>query len=258
MSRLDRAIEEKGRPLVGVACQIYNPAFAEIVAGLGYDALWVEMEHAHITFAEAADLCRIGSGLGLLTMIRIPDSRRENVLKAAECGPDILDLPMANSAEPVREFVHHARYAPEGGRGFFGSSRAMGYGLHASVADQQRRTNSELCLMAQIETRDAVERVNEVASVPGLDAVFLGPGDMSASFGVPGQIDHPLVVEALDKAVTAAKGHGKRVAMATGAVHAGHWAAKGVELFFCTGDFSCMRLGATSVLSEFRRSLESS
>jgi len=256
MSNLRDAIKEKNRPLTGAACQCYEPVFLEIIAGLGYDAAWIEMEHAHITFQQAADLCRIASGLGLLTMIRIPDSRRENVLKAAECGPDILDMPMANSPEPVRELVFHARYAPEGGRGFFGASRAVGYGLGGPIAEEQARVNRELCLMAQIETREAADRANEIVSVPGLDAILLGPGDMSASFGVPGQLDHPYVTAALKRAIAAAKAHGRIVAMATSAASVGRWVAEGVQVLFCTGDVSCMRIGASAALSECRSSLD--
>lgn len=72
------------------------------------------MEHGFITSAEAADLCRIATGLGMLTMIRVPDTRCESVLKGTECGPDILDVPMANNREDLEELVRYARFAPVG------------------------------------------------------------------------------------------------------------------------------------------------
>src|SRR5688572_4696466 len=99
MTMLDEAIEEHGAPLLGVSTYFYDPVFVEIVRYAGFHVVWIEMEHAPISFSEAADLCRIASGNGLLTMIRIPDTRRENILKAAECGPDIIDVPMVNSVE---------------------------------------------------------------------------------------------------------------------------------------------------------------
>src|SRR5690348_17708174 len=113
-TRLSRAVKEHGAPLLGIAAYFYDPIFVEIAAKLGFRVLWIEMEHAFISFSQAADLCRIASGCGMLTMIRISDNRRENVLKAAECGPDILDLPMAESPEDVSTFVQHARFRPEG------------------------------------------------------------------------------------------------------------------------------------------------
>jgi len=253
MSKLDDAIERGGgRPLFGIACNTYNPVMVEIAAMVGYDALWIEMEHTHVSFMEAADLCRVASALGLLTMIRIPDSRRENVLKAAECGPDIIDLPMANSPEPAQELVRHARYAPEGQRGFFGGSRAVRYTLCDPIAEEQKRINRELCLMVQIETREAADRADEICAVAGLNAILLGPGDMSASFGVPGETNHPAVQDAMERAVNSAKRQGRRVAMACGPASVSQWAQKGVELFFVGGDIACLKLGAKSLLAEAR------
>src|ERR1700679_1936673 len=162
MNRLHLAINRAGgKPLLGAALYFYDPVFLEIAAHLGFKVIWIEMEHAAITFAEAADLCRMAKGSRMLTMIRIPDSRRESVLKAAECGPDIIDIPMADSPEQVAELVRYARFAPLGNRGFFSVSRALKYGIVESVPDEQQKVNSELSLLAQIETEQALQRVEE-------------------------------------------------------------------------------------------------
>jgi len=255
MNRVEERIQKEGAPLLGVAVNRYDPVFAEIAGRLGFHILWVEMEHAHISFSEAADLCRIASGVGMLTMIRIPDARRENVLKAAECGPDIIDLPMANSPDLLEEFVRHARYSPEGARGFIGSSRAMRYGLGGDIAEEQQRINRELCLMAQIETREAVERREELCRVSGIDIIFIGPGDLSASLGVTGQTDHPAVQEAADQTIATAKSHGKLLSMPSSPADVGKWASKGVELLFCGSDMGCLKTGAQRILEECRSSL---
>ena len=176
MNRLQKALKNNpGAPLLGAAAYSYNPTFLEIAALLGYKAAWIEMEHTFLSHEQAADLCRIASGMGMLTMIRIPDTRREIVLKAAECGPDILDLPMVNSAEMLSEFVRHARFPPKGVRGFFSTSRAVKYGLDGPVSDKQQMLNQELCLMAQIETKEAVDKIEELLAVPGIDSIFIGP-----------------------------------------------------------------------------------
>ena len=138
MPRIARAVKEQGAPLLGIAAYFYDPIFVEIAAKLGFRVLWIEMEHAFITFAQAADLCRIASGSGMLTMIRIPDNRRENVLKAAECGPDMIDLPMADSPEIVHDFIQHARFRPEGARGYFSVPRALDYGMVESLPQAQK------------------------------------------------------------------------------------------------------------------------
>src|ERR1035441_1166541 len=85
MNRLRKAVEQNnGQTLLGAALCFYDPVFLEVAAHLGFQVIWIEMEHASITFAEAADLCRMAAGSGMLTMIRVPDSRRENILKAAD------------------------------------------------------------------------------------------------------------------------------------------------------------------------------
>ncbi|MGQ9630931.1 MAG: HpcH/HpaI aldolase family protein [bacterium] len=255
MNRLDEAIHKNGTPLLGMSINRYDPIFVEILASLGFHILWIEMEHGLLTFAEACDLCRIASGLGLLTMIRIPDSRRENVLKAAECGPDIIDLPMANSPEVLEELVRHARYSPQGNRGFFGSSRAVRYGLGNALPEERRRINNQLCLMGQIETREAVDRAEELCSVGGIDAVFLGLGDLSDSLGVVGQTDHPSVRQAAERSLSIAKSKGKRVAVADGPANAAIWTRKGADILFCASDVACLKLGMQTILREIRDGL---
>ena len=193
MNRLRKAVEQNGgRTLLGAALYFYDPVFLEVAAHLGYQAIWIEMEHAPITFAEAADLCRMASGSGMLTMIRIPDSRRENVLKAAECGPDIIDVPMVNTPAQMDEMLEYARFAPAGGRGYFSVSRAVRYGILNSVNETQQSLNRELCLMAQIETTEAMKNLDQLAAVDGVD-LFVGPADLAASLGYPGQTLHPAV-----------------------------------------------------------------
>jgi len=254
MNRFDKKLAETGyRCLVGVAVQRYDPPFVEIVAHMGFDALWVEMEHEAISLDQAGDLCRIANGMGLLTMIRVPNAGREAVLKTAELGADILDLPMANSPETAAEFVRHARYRPHGNRGFFGSSRAMRYGLDEDPHGQQQKVNRDLCLLIQIETKEAAQCSSELARVAGIEGLFLGPGDLSSSLGVTGDLRHPLVLDAMHRAVTAAKENGKRVAAACAPDDVSYWIEHGADLLFCASNLSCEIAGARSVLKEVGR-----
>lgn len=250
MNRLRQALEEHGPgPLLGIAIYSYNPLFLEMAAHLGFRVIWIEMEHAFITFAEAADLCRMAKGTGLLTMIRIPNAQKENVAKAVECGPDIVDVPMVDSQETVYELIRNARFPPQGERGFFSVSRALDYGLVESVADEQQRLNRELCLMIQIETATAVERIEEICAVPGVE-IFIGPSDLSASLGVPGQLNHPKVFEAAQKVVAAAKRNGKLIAVGSGVGEFGFYAKQGIDLLFCGNDTACLRTGMRFALEQ--------
>lgn len=219
---------------------------------MGYKAAWIEMEHTFLTYAQAADLCRIATGLGMLTMLRIPDAQRRTVLQACECGPDIVDLPMANSPEVVAEFVNNARFPPEGSRGFFTVSRAVKFGVECRVAEEQQKLNRELCLMIQVETKQAVERVDDLCDVPGLDAVFIGPADLSASLGVAGQTGHERVFEAAARALRAAKLKGKQTSAGVAPQDIPFWVEQGVDLLFCINDIAAMKMGAQRALEMAR------
>lgn len=255
MNRLHSAINKaNGKPLLGAALYSYDPIFLEIAQHLGFQVIWIEMEHAAITFAEAADLCRMAAGTGMLTMIRIPDARRESVLKAAECGPDMIDIPMADSPEQVAELVRYAKFAPEGARGFFSVSRALKYGIVDSVPAEQQKLNTELTLLAQIETREALARIEELASIPNVD-IFIGPADLAASLGIPGQTAHPKLLEAAEQIVHVARKHSKKVVTACGAADFIHWTRLGVDLLFCTNNIVCLKAGAQLALDAAEKAI---
>src|SRR5581483_4298508 len=256
MNRLQQAVLNHGGPLIGAAAYLYNPEFLEIAALMGYRAAWIEMEHTFLTYAQAADLCRIAQGLGMLTMIRVPAPERATVLKAAECGPDIIDLPMANSPEMLEELVRNAKFPPEGARGFFSVSRAVKFGLDGPVCDEQQKLNRELCLMVQVETREAVDRIAELCKVPGIDGIFLGRADLSASFGVPGQTGHDRVFQAAAHTIRVAKAHGKQTAAGVAPQDVAFWVEQGVDLLYCINDIAAMKLGAAKALEAAREALK--
>ena len=256
MNRLEQALEQQGGgPILGAAAYTYNPTFLEIASLMGYRAAWIEMEHTFLSFAQAADLCRIASGMNMLTMIRIPDASRATVLQACECGPDVLDLPMANTPEMVAQFVENARFPPEGLRGFFGVSRAVKYGLDGTVSEEQQKLNRELCLMVQVETKQAVDRVDELCRVPGLDAIFIGPADLSASLGVPGQTGHQSVYEAAAHVLRTAKAHDKLTAAGIAPQDLPFWVGQPVDLLFGINDIAAMKLAAQAALDQARAAL---
>jgi 4-hydroxy-2-oxoheptanedioate aldolase len=258
MNRLQQAVQANGgKPLLGAAAYFYDPIFLEICGLLGYQAIWIEMEHGHITFAEAADLCRMAAGSGMLTMIRIPDVRRENVLKGAECGPDILDVPMIETSAQMLDLREYARFTPTGNRGCFSVSRAVNYSIPGPIVARQQNVNTDLCLMAQIETSAALNRIDELAAVPDVD-LFIGPADLAASLGVPSQTSHPSVRAAAAKIVKAARDNGKCVATACAPEEFDFWLGLNIDLLFCANDISCLKQAAGDLLGNAKKILERS
>jgi 2-keto-3-deoxy-L-rhamnonate aldolase RhmA len=193
-------------------------------------------------------------GAGMLTMIRVANAQRENVIKAAECGPDIIDVPMVANAEHVRALIDSARFPPLGSRGFFSVSPSLSYGLDNNVAEDQKRLNEELTLMVQVETAEAVENIDEICAVPGVE-IFVGPGDLSASYGVPGQLRHPKVLEASHRIIAAAKKSGKLVAVGSGPDEFEFYSKEGVDLLFCGNDLACLRAGIRMAMEQGRAAI---
>ncbi len=250
MNNLQKAVKEnRSAPLLGIAVYFYDPIFLEMAAHLGFRVIWIEMEHGFLTFAEVADLCRMAKGTGVLTMIRTADTRRENVMKAAECGPDIIDVPMIETPEMVHALIQSARFPPQGNRGFFSVSRSLNYGLVENIAEAQRQLNDELCLMIQIETAEAVGRIDELCAIPGIE-IFIGPSDLSATLGVPGQLSHPRVFGAAEKIMEAARRSNKIVAVGSGPAEFSFYAKQGVDVLFCGNDIACLRHGIQSMLEQ--------
>jgi 4-hydroxy-2-oxoheptanedioate aldolase len=201
--------QEKNRPLITLTVNGFDPAFIEIVAQFGIDVIWIEMEHACVTMREAENLCRVIQGSGMLALIRLPNFQRESVLKAAETGADMLMAPMMNERADCELFVKNARFAPEGERGFYSTSRGLNYALGAHVSKLRAEANDQLLLWAQVETLAALERIEEFGQVPGIDGIFIGPGDLSAAYEVPGQITDPRVSAAIELGVKTARKYQK-------------------------------------------------
>jgi 2-keto-3-deoxy-L-rhamnonate aldolase RhmA len=125
----------------------------------------------------------------------------------------------------------------------------------ASVLEEQQKLNRELCLMLQVDTREAVDRIEEFCAVPGIDASFPSPADLSASLGVPGQNGHDSVFEAAARTIRAAKTHGKQTAAGVAPQDLQFWIQQGVDLVFCINDLAAMKLGAAQALDAANKAI---
>jgi 2-keto-3-deoxy-L-rhamnonate aldolase RhmA len=150
--------------------------------------------------------------------------------------------------------IDSARFPPLGSRGFFSVSPSLSYGLDNNVAEDQKRLNEELTLMVQVETAEAVENIDEICAVPGVE-IFVGPGDLSASYGVPGQLQHPKVLEASHTIIAAAKKSGKLVAVGSGPDEFEFYSKEGVDLLFCGNDLACLRAGIRMAMEQGRAAI---
>ena len=237
----------KQGPLFGLTLNTFDPTFVDVAGRFGIDVIWIEMEHSCMTMREAENLCRIVDGNGMLSLIRLPSGDRDVALKAAETGVDMLMVPMINSAAELERFVAHTRYAPHGQRGFYRYSRAMNYGLGDTVPELRRQANENLMLWGQVETLSALDRLEDLCTVDGIDGLFMGPGDLSSAYGVPGQVTHSRVLNAVRTGIIASRTHHKCAGTVSRAADAAIWIEQSIDLLFVGGNVDFYIKSAESV-----------
>ncbi len=190
--------------LLGTMLTIPAPEVAEMVARCGFDWLFMDGEHAPLSVLDWQRQIQAVGGR-CASVLRVPANSEVAIKKALDIGADGIIVPMVNSAEQARQVVNWSKYPPLGSRGV-GLARAHGYGLDFS--DYIASANADTAVIVQAEHIDAVEHIDEIAAVGGLDAVFIGPYDLSSSMGKMGQVDDPEVVAAIDRVTAACIEHG--------------------------------------------------
>lgn len=191
-------------PLIGTLVTLPSPDVADILSRVGFDYLWIETEHAPMDFLGAQTLIQAVGGR-CPCLVRIPDRKEVWVKKALDVGCDGIVVPQIRSADEARRVVAWSLYPPDGRRSV-GVSRAHGYGM--GFSDYVRTANDQLTIVLQAEHTDAVENIEAIVQVEGVDAVLVGPFDLSGSLGVLGQTDHPAVVDAIETVLNACRATG--------------------------------------------------
>jgi 2-dehydro-3-deoxyglucarate aldolase/4-hydroxy-2-oxoheptanedioate aldolase len=199
---------EGPRPPLGTWLMAAAPATAEAMGYTGFDFLVVDMEHVPI---EVSDLTHILRAIGCTpadAVVRLAWNDQVLIKRALDAGAQTIMVPFVQTAEEARQAVSFAKYPPEGVRGVAAVHRGSRFGR---AADYLKRANDQIAVIVQLETPDAIERLREIAAVPGVDALFVGPGDLSAAMGHIGNIAHPDVQALIEKAAKASHAAGKPV-----------------------------------------------
>ncbi len=188
-----------GEVLLGSMVTLPSPAVAEILVQLGYQWLFVDGEHGPLETAEVlAILQAVGDQVPCI--VRVPAAAEVPIKKMLDLGAAGIIAPQVNTAQQAADVVAWSLYAPEGRRGV-GLARAHGYGLN--FQEYVESANQEITVIVQAEHAEAVENIEQIVQVEGIDAVLLGPYDLAASLGKMGQVDDPEVTGAIDR-ITAA------------------------------------------------------
>ena len=197
-----------GKPVTGVAMHIPDPSLYELTSLYGFDFIWLDLEHHGTTLESVSQMIRatrVGRGD---VMVRPGKGEFMRMGRMLELGAHGIMYPRCDDAAEAREVVRWSKFGPLGCRGFDGSGADNPY-CNTPFADYIRQANEETWVVIQIEDPKALDHVDEIASVEGVDVVMLGPADFSILAGVPGQLTHPKVLEAIARVKAAADRHGK-------------------------------------------------
>jgi len=196
---------KRGEVSIGSWISLAHVSNAEILAAAGYDWIAIETEHTAIDMREVLRLIMAIEGRGAVPMVRLAGIDPLQAKTALDSGAAGLLVPLVNTRAAAELAVTMAKYPPQGFRGM-GVARAHGYGKH--FAEYVSQANEDTLLVVQIEHIEAVRNIEEILSVPGIDGTFIGPYDLSASLGIPGQIDHPEVQAAKQRVLEVTLAHG--------------------------------------------------
>ncbi len=209
VNRVKKTLKEGGT-VIGTLVSIPDPAIVEIIAYAGFDFVIIDMEHSPIDFKDARNMIAAADAAGITPMVRVGTNDANLILHALDSGAMGIMMPhVINKAEALA-FVNACRYPPSGIRGVNGAARAAGYG-HSNFVEHARLSNEEILTIALIEDVEAVQIIEEIAAVDGLDVISPGPGDLSASMGLIGQMLDPRVQAAVSRVTSAVNERGKSV-----------------------------------------------
>lgn len=197
-----RAAMRAGAPAFGSWIQFGHTSIAELMAQAGFDWLAIDMEHSVIGIDTVLPLIQVIELSGCVPLVRLSDQDPALAKRVMDAGAHGVIVPAVNSAEEAERAVASVKYPPAGSRGV-GLGRAHGYG--ARFQEYLRELEEYAIVVVMIEHREGVEQVESILRVPGVDGVFVGPYDLSASYGIPGQFDHPVMRDAMAEILRAAK-----------------------------------------------------
>ena len=210
---MQNSLKEKltaGKKPVGMFVGSGSATVVECLGRTGLDFVIIDNEHSPIEAETTMELVRAAEVSGLCPLARVREISRPAVLKLLDVGVRGLIIPNVQSLEDVKQIIRYAKYAPEGERGFCPTRKdGWGFDTTESVPELMARINTETLVIPQCETVGALNAIEDIVSLDGVDGIFVGPFDLSISMGLPGQFDHPDFTAAVDRIIKACHDAGK-------------------------------------------------
>ena len=233
--------------------QARDPGAPVIFAAAGFDFVFIDMEHGNYNMETVADLIRGAKSAGIATVIRVPHLETFYISRVLDAGAEGIMVPMTSRREQAETIVRYSKYAPLGKRGLGTQTGHTDY-KPARAAEFMREANENTLILAQIETQEAIENIDSILSVEGIDVGLIGPNDLSISLNISDQMNSPILTEAIDRVVTSAKRHKKASGIHIGNIDAiKKWKAKGMTVLAYSTDIGFLYNASKSSLEELKR-----
>lgn len=243
----------EGRVQLGTGfAQLRSPEVPRILAAAGFDWAFIDTEHGAFDIETVADVCRAATDTGLTPIVRVASMEYDLVARALDNGARGVIFPRVESVELLEQAVSWTKFPPEGVRGFGLTPTHVNY-ERATIGEILEHINRETLVVLQIETQKAVDMRDELLSVKGLDAVMVGPVDLSISLGVPGDFQHPTMVDAMEKIRDACIRHGVAPGTQTRTLSlAKFWRDRGMLFLGCASETGMLFEKASEVAAALR------
>jgi 2-keto-3-deoxy-L-rhamnonate aldolase RhmA len=252
MNSLKQRLKDGELVLGTFVSEVRSPNIVHLLAQAGFDFLVLDNEHGSYSDETVSDVIAASRGASIEVIVRICEIRREAILKPLDAGAAGLLVPQVDTAEQAAEIVRHAKYPPLGSRGAALRRPHSRYG-RVDAATYLAQANAETFIGVQAETRRAIGNIDAIAAVEGVDAVFAGPFDLSVDLGIPGQVEHPDEVAAIDAMLAGCQRQGK--AAGTLMFDAGQlrpWIAKGMRFVAYSSDVTLLADAAARAVGELK------
>ncbi|HZT28702.1 MAG TPA: aldolase/citrate lyase family protein [Bryobacteraceae bacterium] len=242
----------EGRPVVAATITTASVEVAAQIANMGFDYLWVEMEHSPITLETLRHIVLATRGLPAQVFARVPVNELWTAKRVLDAGVSGVIFPFTSTPELARQAAAACRYPPAGRRGSGANLARFTWPEQGNYPDS---ADQNVTVITIIEEARAVENVEEIAATPGIDVLFIGTSDLSYSLGLRGKQDHPKLQEAIAKVVEAARRHGKAVGRpAAGPEQVKQYLEQGFRLFQAPTELGFLAAGAKGYLEPLEKS----
>jgi len=257
---LRKRVDSKDLLLFACIIDSRSSSVIELFQEAGFDAVLIDREHSALNHETIMDHIRVARALGFPCMVRVAEDAYHELNRTLDQAPDGIFVPRIKSREQVEQILRTVRYRPLGIRGLAGSTCPAGKykGWDGGVTEQIETINRNTVVGIQIETAEALEHLDEILSVDGLDLAVIGPDDLGMNMGLPGQLQSKRFHDAVERIIATCEKHGVLPGIAAGDPDVvAHWIKRGAKVIWYAADIGLIWAGAVRALADLKQRLAS-